>query len=112
VVHFIDGRTLFSYRPRSVALNTVPIQVLAPNPNRWGVIISDSTGGPLTISVDQAIAGLNGHIFLGQATVSQPTYFNWDNIGPVILAAWYICRTLSGTSQCGVTEILYQPPSQ
>lgn len=112
MVHFVDGRTLFTYRTRSVSLNTVPLLVLAANPNRWGVIISDSAGAQLTISIDQALAGLAGHVFIGTSNPSQPSFFNWDNIGPVIMSPWYICHTLSGTSFCGITEIIYQPPGQ
>lgn len=110
MVHFIDGRGLFSYRPRNVSLNTTPQAVLSANPNRWGVIISDSGGAQLTISIDQGIAGLNGHIFLGTANPSQPTFFNWDNCGPIIMSTWYMCRSLSGVGNTGIVEIIYQPP--
>jgi hypothetical protein len=85
-----------------------PTKMIAANPNRVALILSDNTGNVNFGTVDKQPSTLAGLLPLGTNFLT--IMLTFEQFGPFVQEEFWSCR-ISGSSNTGIVEIIYVPTS-
>lgn len=81
--------------------------VIAPNPNRWAIIASTLTGGPLTLFTDFDDP-VNGGVLITTGSLPFVSYFT--QVGRWVQSGFGVRNDSAVNGTMTITEIIYIPP--
>lgn len=97
----------FDFDETTFTVGSNTVQLLQPDPTRWGVIFGNPvTGTTSRVSTRSALGNTTGFIAPAGGI---PISLNFRDNGPLPCQAWY-GRGVNPTDAVTVIEILYRPP--